>query len=59
MWDRVEYQIVINLLDKTTRILKNSSKDNSETVTNEKDRGKYTKKKSQKFFDNVIFNIIV
>ena len=50
MWDRVEYQIVINLLDKTTRILKNSSKDNSETVTNEKDRGKYTKKKKPKNF---------
>ena len=50
MWDRVEYQIVINLLDKTTRILKNSSKDNSETATNEKDRGKYTKKKKPKNF---------
>ena len=34
----MEYQKIINLLDKITKVLKNSQKNNSETVTNENDK---------------------
>ena len=54
----MEYQKIINLLDKITKVLKNSQKNNSETVTNEND--KETRKERyisleerQKIIDNI------
>ena len=34
----MEYQVIMNLLDKITEVLKNSRQNNSETVTNENDK---------------------
>ena len=40
----MECQIIINLLDKITKIKKHSSKNNWEAVPNKNDRGIYTRK---------------
>ena len=34
----MEYQVIINFLDKITEALKKSQQNNSETVTNEKEK---------------------
>ena len=55
----MEYQVIINFLDKITEALKKSQQKNSETVTNEKEKEIPTERyispdEIQKIIDNLM-----
>ena len=55
----MEYQVIINFLDKITEALKKSQQNNSETVTNEKEKEIPTERyispdEIQKIIDNLM-----